>query len=252
MSAPGPSPLEVRADRTRLSFDGRRVTVRRRDRSVRQYALADFHYLRLSQHGTDSFQVHQLDMNRNFRTIERLTIRKTGRPYGLAQAIVATVNEARAQRVRAVLERTVGIGPWPAETWDEIRSLIMLQGYSEPWPLGSAAGESGLLRQLASALAYLAPDNRHGRPEGTPRYPELGGFTTPTELLRSAIPGAFGEVWNGVITALEGDRPVTEDRGWDRIAADLLRWGHDQVDRHRAGRPLTRSPHGRPSWAVDD
>ncbi|GAA3219652.1 hypothetical protein [Dactylosporangium siamense] len=50
-------------------------------------------------------------------------------------------------------------------------------------------------------------------------------------------------MWNGVVAALEGDYPVTEDPAWDRTAADLLRWGHDQVDRHRTHRPRIQPPH---------
>ena len=266
MSAGSPPPLEVRAEQARLSFDGRLVTVTRTDRlrrprSVRQYALSDFVDLRLSYHGTDPGQVLLLDVNRGLQTVDRLTITDPAHTAGPADAVVHTINEARAQRVRAVLERTVGAGPWPVQTWDQIRSLLMMQGYTEPWlpgsstPDGSRAvyepGESALLHAFARALTYLAPGHRHGHPPGTPQFPELGGLTTPVELLRLTGGGEFGRVWNGIITALEGDYPVTDDAAWDRTAADLLWWGHDQVARRRAGRPRPQSLPGRPSRAVD-
>jgi hypothetical protein len=137
----------------------------------------------------------------------------------------------------------------------------MTQGHPEPWPPGSGTpdgsramyepGEFAPLHQLGHALTYVAPGNRYAQPQGTPRFPELGGFTTPVELLSGHGRGQTGHLWNGIITALEGDHPVTEDRRWDQTAAALLRWGHDQVDRHRTGRSLTEAPHGRPSWAID-
>jgi hypothetical protein len=34
---------------------------------IRQYGLADFHYLQLSQHGNDSFQLNLVDINRGLR-----------------------------------------------------------------------------------------------------------------------------------------------------------------------------------------
>jgi hypothetical protein len=259
-------PLEVRAEGAVLSFDGRAVTVTRSDRlgrrrSVRQFALSGFVDLRLSRHGSDAGQVLLLDVNRGLQTVDRLTISDPGRGAGPADAVVNTVNEARAQRVRAVLERTVGLGPWRVETWDLIRLLIMVQGYTEPWPLGSGTpdgsravyepGESALLHALARALTCLVPGNLHGHLPGTPGFPALGGFTTPVEALRLTGGGEFGRVWNGIIAALEGDHPVTEDEGWDRTAAELLRWGHDQVERHRSGRARTQLPHGRPSRVID-
>jgi hypothetical protein len=258
MSAGGPPPLEVRAARARLSFDGRSVTVTRTDqpwqrRSIRQLALSDFVDLRLSRHGTDPVQVLLLDVNRGLQTVDRLTISDPVHAAGPADAVVNTVNEARAQRVRAVLHRTVGLGPWPVQTWDQIRSLVMAQGYTEPWPPGSGTpdgrravyepGESALLHALARALTHLVPGNRHGHLPGTPGFPEPGGFTTPVEALRLTGGGEFGRVWNGIVAALEGDYPVTEDPAWERTAADLLRWGHDQVDRHRTHRPRTQPPH---------
>ena len=262
MSAASPPPLEVRADQARLSFDGRLVTVTRMDRlrrprAVRQYALSDFVDLRLSYHGNDSAQVLLLDVNRGLQTVDRLTITDPAHSAGPADAVVHTINEARAQRVRAVLERTVGPGPWPVQTWDQIRSLLMVQGYTEPWPPGSGTpdgsravyepGEPALLHAFARALTYLTPGARHGDLS----FPELGGRTTPLELLRLTGGGEFGRVWNGIITALEGDYPVTEDPAWEQTAADLLRWGHDQVERRRAGRPRPPSLPGRPSRAME-
>jgi hypothetical protein len=266
MSAGSWPPLEVRADQARLSFDGRLVTVTRMDRlrrprSIRQYALSEFVDLRLSYHGNDATQVLLLDINRGLQTVDRLTITDPIHSAGPADAVVHTINEARVQRVRAVLERTVGPGPWPVATWDQIRSLLMLQGYTEPWPPGSGTpdgsravyepGESALLHAFARALTYLTPGNRHGHPPGTPTFPEVGGATTPVELLRLTGGGEFGRVWNGIITALEGDYPVTADPAWDLTVADLLRWGNDQVERRRAGRPRAQSLPGRPSRVVD-
>ena len=104
-------------------------------------------------------------------------------------------------------------------------------------------GESALLHALARALTHLVPGNRHGHLPGTPGFPEqTGGFTTPVE---AAPPHrgwrVAGRVLNGIVAALEGDYPVTEDPAWERTAADLLRWGHDQVE-HTGQPPPAHQP----------
>lgn len=243
-------PLVMRTRLNGMSFDGRAVTVASRPSvfartSIRQYALSDFHYVRLVHVGNDSGMRTHVSLVRGGRNITEPMRPKPRVQTAWASALVATVNQARVERILVVLGRTVGLGPWPVATWDMIRIVVMAQGYRDPWPAGSGTPEEPappvaewkpgyLVRsQIEHALDGLRQRRPRGHPADTRTFPKLNGVMMDTHysLGRGDMFQNFAPLWNGLITGLEGGRRAVDDPGWDETAIALLRWGHDHAAR---------------------
>lgn len=222
----GPPPLTVRLGPRKLRFDGWSLDVvnplrpRPERRCVRYplraIAVCEARCAAGSQERLGAVYLRPHDEPRV--TLHEGLVRSN--LEGALRGLAATVEAAVADRVRLVLSRSLGLGPWSADTLAEAERLVPeLAG----WPDADLAGSpEQRLRHINRLLCAVRgePDPRAPLPVAPPA--EDSGLVTATGAV---FRRADDRPWRSLLDRLEGGREVTAGTEWETLAAARLAWG---------------------------
>lgn len=240
----GPRPLKAATLWTRVVFDGVTVTITRRFRppglwrTVR-IPLAAILSAGFSNHdGEETYSLRLTSAGRDHIWVP--VVIRSGEQTASWVALAQTVNEACAQRMRHVLDSTVGMGPWSEATWQRVDELAPeLTAFENPgpvWPVYPARRESREIishrQMIEQGVLKTLSERRINTDPGLYPSPSVQG------RLAAYQPTWWGfcpmgpedtaqvEAWYALIERLQPHGEVTGTPEWTDDASALLAWGH--------------------------